>query len=223
MAKTQNDMGHCYFCGKEISSGKMQNHLLKEHLNIEGGDEPCYVLEIVGLDEDKSCWLLVDIPCKSILKTLDNFLRRIWMECCGHMSCFHDEGRDEINIRRKMKDFPANDMDVLFYEYDFGTTTECVIFINGKTMRPKQSKPIRVLARNVPTRYKCAGCGAPATQICSECFCEVGDEARFCASCAETHEHDYAILSITNSPRCGHCAYDGTLDKFTFDPKKLHS
>lgn len=223
MAKKQKDMGQCYFCGKEISSEKMEDHLLKKHLNMEVGDEPCYVLEIVGVDEDASYWILVDIPCKSSLKTLDNFLRRIWMECCGHMSCFSDENGDKINLSWKIKDLSANEMDVLFYEYDFGTTTECLICINEETLRPKQSKPIRVLARNVPPTYKCAGCGAPATHLCSECFCEEDADARFCSSCAETHEHDYAILPITNSPRCGYCAYDGALDKFTFDPKKLLS
>lgn len=54
MATTQKDMGHCYFCGKEISLERMEDHLLKKHLNTEEGEESCYVLEIVGLDEDES-------------------------------------------------------------------------------------------------------------------------------------------------------------------------
>lgn len=78
------------------------------------------------------------------------------MECCGHMSCFLDGDEDEINMSRKMKDLLALDMDILCYEYDLGTTTDCMIFISEETKRPKQSKPIRVLARNVPPKYKCA-------------------------------------------------------------------
>src|SRR5690349_11669857 len=42
------------------------------HLEIEGRDDPIY-------------WLHVELPGHSTLVDLDNFLRDLWLECCGHL------------------------------------------------------------------------------------------------------------------------------------------
>lgn len=38
---------------------------------------------------EKDYWLYADISMTSTLKTLDTFLRDIWLECCGHMGAFY--------------------------------------------------------------------------------------------------------------------------------------
>ena len=86
----------------------------------------------------------------------------------------------------------------------------------GDMLTPKQREVVRVLARNVPPKFRCAKCGSPAEYICSECAWET-ENAFYCEDCAETHEHDY-LLPITNSPRMGVCGYCGEQDCYEFDP-----
>lgn len=76
--------GNCYLCGAELGKTAMKNHILKEHNGPEDGQE-CCLLKIEGAD-DKDYWLYVDIPVNRTLSALDTFLRKIWLECCGHMS-----------------------------------------------------------------------------------------------------------------------------------------
>ncbi len=37
-------------------------------------------------------WMHIEIPAASKLTKLDDFLRNIWLECCGHLSQFEIEG-----------------------------------------------------------------------------------------------------------------------------------
>ncbi|MCM1525550.1 MAG: hypothetical protein NC120_13975 [Ruminococcus sp.] len=80
--------GNCYLCGNELGKTAMKNHILKEHSEKEG--QECRLLKIEGA-YNKNYWLYVDIPTSSALSTLDNFLRKIWLECCGHMSAFRSQ------------------------------------------------------------------------------------------------------------------------------------
>jgi hypothetical protein len=45
------------------------------HLLVEGFYAPRY-------------WLHLEVPSKFTLDALDDFLRAIWLECCGHLSAF---------------------------------------------------------------------------------------------------------------------------------------
>ena len=40
----------------------------------------------------KQYWLAVEMKDTASLKDLDQFLRDIWLECCGHLSDFEIEG-----------------------------------------------------------------------------------------------------------------------------------
>ena len=79
--------GRCYLCGAELGKTAMKNHILKVHGAEEGGQE-CVLLKIEGAD--KNYWLYVDMPVTGSLTSLDSFLRKIWLECCGHLSEFSD-------------------------------------------------------------------------------------------------------------------------------------
>ena len=43
-------------------------------------------------------WLHLEAPASMTLEDLDNFLRGIWLECCGHLSMFDIYGRRYTQI-----------------------------------------------------------------------------------------------------------------------------
>ena len=208
--------GNCYICGKELGKTAMKNHILKLHSSMDSGQE-CVLLKIEGA-YDKDYWLVVDVPLTASLMTLDRFLRDIWLECCGHLSAFSGKGHQEIGKSRKFSTFAPGEQ--FLHEYDFGSTTETLITVIGRTSRKPQKASVRLLARNIPPQFTCAKCGAPATDICTECIYET-DNPFYCASCAKNHEHEEMLLPITNSPRMGVCGYCGDADVYTFDAKKI--
>lgn len=214
MASTTS--GHCYLCGNVYGKGGIKTHLLKSHAQ-EGADQQCYLLKIEGA-QNKDYWLYVDVPLTSSLSVLDTFLRKIWLECCGHMSAFQLSWDDQIPQTRKMKSFAVGDC--LTHVYDFGSTTETLITVVAETTRKKQKESIRLLARNLPPAFTCAVCGKAAAHICTECVYD-SDNPFLCGACAEKHEHDDMLLPVTNSPRMGECAYDGELDTYGFNPRKV--
>lgn len=166
----------------------------------------------------KDYWLFVDIPLTASLTSLDHFLRDIWLECCGHMSAFSSKGHREMKNSRKFSTFEPGDQ--FLHEYDFGDTTETLITVVDRTRRKPQKAAVRLLARNIPFQFQCAACGAPATDICTECIYET-DNPFYCAACAEKHEHEEMLLPVTNSPRMGVCGYCGDSDTYAFDAKKI--
>lgn len=200
--------GNCYICGAELGKTAMKNHILKEHNGPEDGQD-CVLLKIEGAYE-KGYWLYVDIPANRTLTVLDSFLRKIWLECCGHMSGFRGAGKST-----KLGSLEPGYQFV--HEYDYGSTTETLITVIGRIKRPPQKESVRLLSRNVPPEFSCAECGAPAKFICTEC--QYGpDNPFYCARCARKHEHDDMLLPVVNSPRMGECGYCGELDTFEYVP-----
>jgi len=204
--------GNCYLCGAELGKVAMKNHILKVH----AGDrslQKCRLLKIEGAYE-KNYWLYIDVPVNKTLSAVDIFLRKIWLECCGHMSAFSDPRHEELGKGRQLGGFAPGDK--ILHEYDFGSTTESLITVVGDTYRVPQRNAVRLLARNAPPAFICCKCGKAAAYICVECIYEV-DNPFFCEECADQHEHDY-LLPVTNSPRMGVCGYEGTQDKYAFSP-----
>ena len=211
MARFKSD-GNCYICGKTLGKTAMKNHTLKEHSS--DGEEECFLLAIEGLHA-KKYWLLADVAKNKTLEVVDTFLRRIWLECCGHISIFHTGNYSEMGKTRKLSVFSAGDK--IIHEYDMGTSTESLISFVNQTRRPKQRDAVRLLARNIEPIFNCESCGKPAAFICQECMYD-SENPCYCKECAPNHEHDEMMIPITNSPRCGECGYDGELDTFVFDP-----
>jgi hypothetical protein len=208
--------GNCYFCGIELGKTAMKNHLLKEHGEKDVG-QACYLLKIEGA-YNKDYWIYVDVPVDKTLLSVDSFLRKIWLECCGHMSAFFDSRHADIGKSRKWSTFSVGDK--LLHEYDFGSTTESMITIMGEINRKPQREVVRLLARNILPQFQCASCGNPAEYFCTECIWNT-DNSFYCVTCSEDHEHDDMLLPVTNSPRMGECGYEGELDVFGFDSEKL--
>jgi hypothetical protein len=207
--------GNCYICGAELSKIAMKNHLIKTCMTPEAGQEVLF-LKVEGA-YDKNYWLYLDISLTATLETLDDFLRKIWLECCGHLSDFYYGRHESIGMNKKIKSLSPGEK--LGYDYDFGTTTELLISVLAVARRPVQREAVRLLARNVPPELTCSKCGKPAEYICIECMYET-DNPFFCGKCAGVHEHDEMLLPVSNSPRMGSCAYNGDLDVYAFTPAK---
>lgn len=90
--------------------------------------------------DDKDYWLYVDIPVNRTLSVLDTFLRKIWLECCGHMSGFRGAGKGtKLGSLEPGYQF--------IHEYDYGDTTETLVTVIGRTYRPAQKGIVRLPAR----------------------------------------------------------------------------
>ena len=156
---------------------------------------------------DKRYWLDVAVPAATTLKTLDHFLRRTWLECCGHLSAFSTSVRpaEELSPRMRVAEALGRRKSIN-YVYDFGSSTELVIQ-RTKTVPPPGAR-IALLARNQPPDNRCDVCGVPAVSICADCSLEEG--GLFCERHAEDHEcGEERLLPVVNSPRMGVCGYCG--------------
>jgi hypothetical protein len=167
-------------------------------------------------------WLDIEMNADCKLSLFDQFLREIWLECCGHMSQFNIndfhyvmpyDGSFEIwehegDMDIKLTDAITEGVSEFNYEYDFGTTTYLKIKVVEKREGKRNKKGLRLLARNEAPEWKCAKCDQPATEICVFCLYENGDA--YCEEHKDGHgcDEEY-FLSVVNSPRTGECGYDG--------------
>jgi hypothetical protein len=211
--------GQCRLCGAEFSKAGMPRHVEKcleqagdttgkrerlLHLFVEGGQAPEY-------------WMDLLVPAQAKLGHLDDFLRGIWLECCGHMSAFTVGGkwrrgllcgpREELDFQDKVGEVLRSEM-CFAHEYDFGTTTELALRVVSEREGPQPGQKVQVLARNNPPVIPCGGCGKPATQVCAQCSYDVA--GWLCELCAHEHEcGEEMMLPVVNSPRTGQCGYTG--------------
>ena len=213
--RTDTSMATCLLCKSKYTGTGMTKHLLTcLPKNLEKGSkqkkikaQPFFHILIKGRYAPEY-WLHLKLASNAKLKDLDQFLRDIWLECCGHMSAFM-YGEKELGMGRKIGDVLSPGMELL-HEYDFGTTTELLVKVLAEYEGPIQKKrPIEILARNEPLEILCDECGESlAVEICTEC--QWDGAGWLCESCAEDHEcGEDMMLPVVNSPRTGVCGYGG--------------
>lgn len=230
--------GFCKYCGKEYTRVGMIKHLAtcKEKMTIfDKAKEKMryYELELCG-KYDKDYWLIIQIKENATLKDLDQFIRDIWVECCGHLSAFEIYGNryesmpatDSFwgepakSMNCKLKNILEQEMQIE-YEYDYGSTTELIINVRGHYDAPSHRNKITILSRNNPPQNICSICGKNiATWINPQGFYE--GMPFWCDDCFEKYENDELEIEdeidfemdfmseICNSPRMGVCGYDGS-------------
>ncbi len=237
MSERKQSHGVCAYCGRELSKGGMSKHLhtcpqrqaaIAAAAAKPGRNGTLYQLQILDNTPDfysiaelfaDDYWLHLEIKGGATLEDLDDYLRAIWLECCGHLSAFTI---DEEYYVSEVYDYGDKSMTTpvrrvfrpgmtIAYEYDFGTTSELVIKVVGEREgKATTEHPIALLARNTFTPPPCSICGQPATAICVECVSETQDGSPvFCGEHAGKHEHEGMLMPIVNSPRTGLCGYDG--------------
>jgi len=236
MSPRATSYGKCFLCGETLAKNAANRHLQKcllahpddkkgkperlFHIRVEGADAPIY-------------WLNLEIPASATLETLDNYLRAIWLECCGHLSAFEIGGqRFEVSIEGadfSFYDEPPKAMKTarlekvlsvglaFTHEYDFGSTTMLKLkVVDERTgILNADKRNVHLLARNYAPDFRCQVCNEPAEyfyvfEYPYEPFCE-GDSME---------KDEEGLLPIVNSPRTGECGYDGPYDEaLAFDEK----
>ena len=158
----------------------------------------------------------VAVPVTAPLRKLDDFLRRAWLECCGHMSAFEIHGQRYASASMEGESSMGASLSQVLevgtkfnYEYDYGSTTDLALKVIALREQDLAKGAIQLLAMNEPPRIICQRCGIePATLICTECAWK--GEGWFCEGCAVAHDcGDEMCLPVVNSPRVGVCGYTG--------------
>ncbi|HCT64552.1 MAG TPA: hypothetical protein DIC60_04700 [Lachnospiraceae bacterium] len=221
MGKT-ND-GKCMFCGETFGKAAIKKHLdkcnarTKEYITEDVAKAEKYFCIFAQGYENPEYWIYIDIPVNTTLKVLDEFLRDIWLECCGHLSAFDINGQTfscspdkdygDKSMSIKLENVLAVGMK-FDHEYDFGSTTSLKLKVISEFDGKKRKKEAKLLARNNPPIIKCSYCDQPATNVC--CGCVYDEDGWVCDDCIDKHEcGEDMMLPVVNSPRVGVCAYEG--------------
>ncbi len=212
--------GFCKLCRQNVEGEKISGHLSECRKKLLKADEqkPIKMMHIL-VDGGSPYWLQIAVWDGVKLSDIDSFLRRAWLECCGHLSAFRINGESYEDQSMEMPGLPFESKrrpmnvklhkvlqvgSVFQHEYDFGSTTTLELEVLDVFPASIQPKPVTVLAHNLPPKIECRSCKAPATQICS---C---DSTCLCDKCAPGHEcGEEMMLPLVNSPRTGVCGYCG--------------
>ena len=223
--------GSCVFCGREFAKGGLSRHLPtcpKRQEAQATADATKRQRQTLYHLQAQDAWgagyfLHLEMRGKATLKDLDEYLRAIWLECCGHLSSFKIAGARYDNTAGLWGENEGPLMNAvkvssifqpgleLSYEYDFGTTSKLTIkVIAEREGKPLTEHPIFLMARNKFEQPPCMVCGAPATNFCTQCLYDHSDHScGLCDEHAEEHEHEEMVMALVNSPRTGMCGYDG--------------
>lgn len=231
MATSQKNRGKCYICKKEFTKAGMKKHLSICN-NLGTGKTKYYLIKVEDY-YDKSYWLYLQVKTNITLNELDDFLRDIWLECCGHLSSFtiddviYDKVFNEddsffFNDNEDMSDFRLIEVisknSTFIHEYDFGSTTKLKLTVVDSYTGINSLEGISLLARNNRKDFKCAECGNYSTYLLTDY--DYSDYKPLCDACIENisdDEDDIVYIKITNSPRMGVCAYEGDNDVYELE------
>ncbi|MGB0522319.1 MAG: hypothetical protein ACPGJS_05135 [Flammeovirgaceae bacterium] len=218
--------GKCHFCDKILSQRGINRHLHTHLSKLEERKGTSFLVYVKADLMFLSLWVDGAIQ----FGDLDDFLRAIWLECCGHLSAFRDQkgyyshpdtSENEFWMEPDPHEVPFT-LPVkrvftkgkkLEYEYDFGSSTYLAIEIKNE-YSIQNAEGITLLSRNEPLELRCNTCGKQAaTEICTVHLWD--GMGLFCEKCGEKHAEkcedfaEYAGLPVVNSPRMGVCAYEG--------------
>lgn len=218
--RRKQSTGICTFCGKEMTRSGLARHLPTCDMRLkaiqaaeqgQGAPQKLFHLQVSSADSS-DFWLHLEMNGEATLKRLDEYLRAIWLECCGHLSRFSfGSWGDEIAMRRKAEDIFVTDAE-LVHVYDFGTSSYTLIKpLSFRIGRPLTRHPIYLMARNTLPEANCSVCGEPATCYCMQCLVEEDRWNHLCDRHGAEHPHDEygEPMLLVNSPRVGLCGYEG--------------
>ena len=222
MPRLKQSSGDCAFCCQVFTKSGMTKHLtvcagrkdaISKAAGRKGKPVNLYHLRIQAAGQSQY-WLDLEMKGTATLEALDEYLRSIWLECCGHMSQFFFGGpyRNEVGMSRKADKIFAPGVQ-LTHIYDFGTSSETHLKVVGvRTGQPVMSRSITLMARNEMPGEECVECQQPAHWLCMECLYEDGEWRTFCDEHLKHDHEEYEPMPLVNSPRMGMCAYSGPAD-----------
>jgi len=176
------------------------------------GEKYSLIIRIEGKDERKY-WMLALTRHDAQLRDLDQLIRDVWVECCGHLSAFEIGG---ISYDSYGDECPSDAMGVplsnvirpgstFTYDYDFGSTTSLALKVIGATPVAPEGL-ICLIARNDRPKVPCDLCGGDAAFVVNES--DWGMPRYCCEKCLSSADPDPCCVNIiANSPRNGVCDY----------------
>ena len=143
MSRSQS-RGNCVFCGREFAKGGMSRHLQtcsnRQEAQTEADHSKRRRQSLYHLHVQDAWsgdfWLHLEMRGEATLQELDDYLRAIWLECCGHLSAFEIAGVSYGNTSDPWGESEGPLMGAvkvssvfrtgleIAYEYDFGSTSE---------------------------------------------------------------------------------------------------
>jgi hypothetical protein len=204
----QGSFGTCQACGTRKNKAAMVAHL-KTCLSAGAGSKASTGIVLLRAQAPgfPPFWLYIAAKSDTRLKDVDRFLRRIWLECCGHMSEFSGPSHRKISMNMTVGEATGLFAGKLNYVYDFGSSTELQVSSSTILESPMKTS-VQLAARNEAPTWLCNSCGKPATTVCAQCVYE--GRGFCCAAHASSHEcGDEMLLPVVNSPRMGVCGYTG--------------
>ena len=85
--------GTCTTCQRRMAKAAMTRHVASCGRSERG--PAALVMSVTDRGAPGDYWLHLELPASTPLRTLDRFLRDLWLECCGHLSMF------EIDLPRR--------------------------------------------------------------------------------------------------------------------------
>ena len=242
--RRRTSRGVCALCKAETGKAQITRHLEKHlaekdaapglhaarfHLRVEGAYSPEY-------------WLHLDVRADATLDTLDTYLRRIWLECCGHLSAFtigetrYEDTRLDPGEEEEDEEGSGGDLAGLLPAFFRPPTkrmtvplaqalTPGLVFRHEYDFGSTTELKIRVLSAHVGDGTEdavllLARNVAPET-LCENCeqpavwlgVDEEGEYRELCGKCAKRMKLDEWLLPVVNSPRAGVCGYEGPAER----------
>lgn len=205
----------CTLCSKKFTARGIGRHLstclernTSKIANPNSQKKGFFHLKISTGFSGDPYWLHVVMDQNATLRVLDDFLRDIWLECCGHLSCFYDGAlfRSEELDMDAMIGHVLEPNQSISYVYDFGSSTELLITARSQHQgKLNMTSGIELLVRNPDPQFLCEGCHKNVAE-----YVDSENIIFLCSECLDDTECEQELLlPVVNSPRCGICAYEG--------------
>jgi hypothetical protein len=170
--------GKCTYCSRCFSSSMMARHLdsckvredsfslsrsflREDDKKIQRTDDDAVLLLKVSSKYFPEYWLFIETYGVCKLIDIDYFLRNIWLECCGHLSCFtinneHYEIQPDPMFNSRSMRVRLNkilQLGMIFeYVYDYGSSTELVIKVISSrcgSIKKEKEEPFDLLLETI--------------------------------------------------------------------------
>ncbi|CAH1788522.1 unnamed protein product, partial [Owenia fusiformis] len=225
----------CEKCEKKMELTQAEDHL--KECWFEEGPANVFYLEAQAFQVMNIHLIL---PLNASFDDLDEALRMYWMECCGHLSQFWyrknsapfqppssyqdsciQKFKDDFGfsdtptklMSTKLKKILTTKNQLIRYEYDIGTTTECLILFHGCFRvkgKPKMIDNSALIMRNIKPKIPCGKCKKPAKYLLNNGGMEYASPTQFfCSKKCGRGEEEEMLMGYFNSPRSGACGFDG--------------
>lgn len=168
--------GKCYYCNKELTERTIKRHMkscsimknrIEESIAKNGKLRKQFIIAIKPRYEKNEYCIYLSIDGTLGLVHIDQFIRDVWVECCGHLSAFIIKKKfyqdNEMNIR-------LNEIlsvgEKFQYEYDFGSTTYLELEVVDIIDVPKNFTQMEIIARNNEMISEGNYCNSPRDGVC---------------------------------------------------------